>query len=134
MRANGSLSLGVDSCTSSFRISNVGMAHRSCRQPCTVVWNSFDARGKPTARALPYIAETAREQLGVRGSPPKLIVDRCVRACNPCGYGAKRESFAVKCLYLPPFVKGKVLSRFTNSLRCGRMGVIHSDFSFADVL
>ncbi len=66
--------------------------------------------------------------------PPKLIVDRCVRASNPCGYGAKRESFAMKRLYLPPFVKGKVLSRFTNSLRCSRMSVIHSDCSFADVL
>ena len=68
------------------------------------------------------------------GCPPlKLIVDRCVRASNPCGYGAKRESFAVKCLYLPPFIKGKVLSQFTNDLRCGRMGVVHSDCSFADV-
>ena len=64
---------------------------------------------------------------------PKLIVDRCVRASNPCGYGAKRESFVVKCLYCP-IVKGKVPSRFTNSLRCNRMGVIHSDCFFADVL
>ena len=63
-----------------------------------------------------------------------LIVDRCMRASNPCGYGAKRESLTVKCLYLPSFIKGKVLSRFTNGLRCGRMGVIHSDCSFADVL
>ncbi|EGK59319.1 hypothetical protein HMPREF9163_01029 [Selenomonas sp. oral taxon 138 str. F0429] len=57
-----------------------------------------------------------------------------MRASNPCGYGAKRESLTVECLYLPSFIKGKVLSRFTNGLRCGRIGVIHSDCSFADVL
>ena len=43
------------------------MAHSLRCQPYTVVWSSFDVRGKPVAHALPYIVETAREQIGEGG-------------------------------------------------------------------